>query len=235
MSPGAVNPRMDGMPHPAVTRMAEDYLTLIWKAYEWPGSTASTTDLAASLGVTPSTVSANLKKLARDGFIAYEPYGPIQLTDAGRVVAIDFVRRHRIIETYLAQRLGLTWDQVHAEADRLEHAVSDLVLERMDAALGHPTVDPHGDPIPAVDGTVVSVPSIALPDAMTGDRVRVIRISDRHADVLRYLTEKELVLGASLEIVAVSALAGVMTVRVDGAAVVELTLEAAGHIRVGTL
>lgn len=219
------------MPHPAVSRMTEDYLTLVWKAYEWPGSAASTTDLAASLGVTPSTVSANLKKLARDGLLAYEPYGAIALTDDGRVIAVEIVRRHRIIETYLAERLGLTWDQVHDEADRLEHAVSDLVLERMDSELGHPVVDPHGDPIPAADGTVATVPSLSLVEVPPGAAVRVIRISDRHADVLRYLTDKGIVLDAVVTVSAVFPAAGTMTL-VRGGEPVELTVEAAGHIRV---
>src|SRR5699024_10448184 len=89
--------------------------------------------------------SANLKKLARDGYIDYEPYGQITLTEQGRSIAVEIVRRHRIVETYLVEALGLSWDQVHAEADRLEHAVSILVLERMNAALGHPDRDPHGD------------------------------------------------------------------------------------------
>lgn len=222
---------MGGMPHPAVSRMTEDYLTLVWKAYEWPGSAASTTELAASLGVTPSTVSANLKKLARDGLLAYEPYGAIELTDAGRVIAVEIVRRHRIIETYLAERLGLTWDQVHDEADRLEHAVSDLVLDRMDAELGHPRVDPHGDPIPSADGTVATVPSLSLGEVPPGAAVRVIRISDRHADVLRYLEEKGIVLGTLMTVADVSTAAGTMTLERDGAPV-ELTLEAASHIRV---
>ncbi len=99
------------------TRMVEDYVTLIWKAHEWPGGEPSTTDLAAQLGVTPSTVSANLKRLARDGLISYEPYGPIELTDDGRAIAIDIVRRHRIVETYLVEHLELSWDQVHDEAN----------------------------------------------------------------------------------------------------------------------
>ena len=119
------------MPRPAVTRMVEDYVTLIWKAYEWPGGRPATTEMAEQLGVTASTVSANLKKLARDGYIDYEPYGQIVLTDVGRQIAVEIVRRHRIVESYLVEALGLTWDQVHDEADRLEHAVSDLVLERM--------------------------------------------------------------------------------------------------------
>lgn len=222
------------MSNPVVSRMAEDYLTLISKAYEWPGASASTTEMAAALGVTASTVSANLKKLARDGFIAYEPYGSIELNETGRAIAVEIVRRHRIIETYLTERLGLTWDQVHDEADRLEHAVSDLVLDRMDEVLGHPTVDPHGDPIPARDGSVASVESWLLTEVEPGAAVTVIRISDRHADVLRYLTDKGIALQVPLTVVSHSPAAGALRVRF-GDDEVELTTEAASHVRVAPM
>ncbi len=187
--------------------------------------------MAAALGVTASTVSANLKKLARDGLIAYEPYGSIALSDAGRTVAVEIVRRHRIIETYLTERLGLTWDQVHDEANRLEHAVSDLVLDRMDEVLGHPTFDPHGDPIPARDGSVATVDSRLLTQVATGERVTVIRISDRHADVLRYLTDKRIALGTTLTVIHHSLAAGALVVTI-GDDRRELTAEAAAHVRV---
>ncbi|WP_307218329.1 metal-dependent transcriptional regulator [Microbacterium sp. SORGH_AS_0888] len=219
------------MSRASVTRMVEDYVTLIWKAYEWPGGEPSTTDLAAQLGVTASTVSANLKKLARDGFLHYEPYGRIELTGEGRQVAVAVVRRHRILETYLVRRLGLTWDQVHEEADRLEHAVSDLVLDRMDAALGHPARDPHGDPIPAADGSVPADDSYPLSEASQGQVVDVVRVSDRSADVLRYLQEREITPGARLRIAEVHTAAG--TIRVDTAASsVELSTVAASALRV---
>lgn len=204
------------MPDAPVTRMVEDYVTLIWKAYEWPGSEPSTTDLAASLGVTPSTVSANLKRLGRDGFIAYEPYGAIALTPLGRGIAVGVVRRHRIIETYLVERLGLSWDEVHDEADRLEHAVSDLMLKRMDAELGHPRADPHGDPIPSIDGEIDSPDALRLLDAAPGDRVRVLRVSDRQPDVLRYLSAKGIGIGAELTLVDASRATGI--VRLERAA-----------------
>lgn len=222
---------MGRMPHPQVSRMVEDYLTLIWKAYEWPDSSPSTTDLATSLGVTAPTVSANLKKLARDGLIAYEPYGAIELTPTGRSIAVEIVRRHRIIETYLVQALGLSWDQVHVEADRLEHAVSDLVLDRMDAVVGHPRSDPHGDPIPDKDGRVARTESKLLSRCEPGEQVRVIRVSDRHPDVLRFLVSKAIEVGSEIEVVAVTAGAGVLQIRVAGS-VVDLPLAAADQIRV---
>lgn len=215
----------------APSRMVEDYLTLIWKAFEWPGASPSTTELAAMLGVTPSTVSANLKKLARDGWIEYEAYGPVALTARGREVAIQIVRRHRIIETFLVRRLGLSWDQVHDEADRLEHSVSDLVLDRMDADLGHPTEDPHGDPIPVLGVEPRTGASHLLAEVEAGRRVRVIRVADRHADVLRYLSEKSITIGSVIDVVERSDLAGSIVVRRDGE-LVELTTAAATQIRV---
>mgnify|MGYP002754893431 CR=1 FL=1 len=138
-----------------VTRVTEDYLALIWKACEWPddGRRPNTTDLAAALGVTPSTVSASLKRLAREGMIKYRPYGNIELTEEGERIGRAVVRRHRIIETYLVTSLGMPWDQVHDEADRLEHAASEELVDRMDEVLGHPDADPHGDPIPRSSNT----------------------------------------------------------------------------------
>lgn len=216
---------------PVVSRVIEDYVTLIWKVYEWPGGEATTTDLAERLGVTPSTVSGNLKKLARDGFIVYEPYGRIELTDQGRRLAIGLVRRHRLIETYLVEQLGLRWDQVHDEADRLEHAISDLVLSRMDEVLGHPTRDPHGDPIPDMQGRIAEDRSVPLVQAPTGVPVLVSRVSDRSPDVLRYLQERAVTIGTTMELVDVNPAVSAVRVSVDQAPV-ELSFTVADTIRV---
>jgi DtxR family transcriptional regulator, Mn-dependent transcriptional regulator len=194
-----------------ISRMVEDYVTNVWKAEEW-GGTATTNELAGILGVTPSTVSSNLKKLARDGLIDYEPYGRITLTEAGRTIAVPVVRRHRIIETYLVERLGLGWDEVHPEADALEHAVSDAVLARMDAALGHPTHDPHGDPIPAVDGTVTATEAVTLASLPAGSGGLVVRISDREPGILRYLAAREVGIGTELRVEAANAAAGALRI-----------------------
>ncbi|MCU4297235.1 metal-dependent transcriptional regulator [Brevibacterium permense] len=220
------------MPRPAVTRMVEDYVTLIWKAYEWPGGRPATTEMAEQLGVTASTVSANLKKLARDGYIDYEPYGQIVLTDVGRQIAVEIVRRHRIVESYLVEALGLTWDQVHDEADRLEHAVSDLVLERMNAAVGSPQRDPHGDPIPDADGHTADFPSRRLQETTPGVEVEVVRVSDRSPELLRYLTDRGIVIGTKLQVRSISSAASAIAVRV-GDESIELALDAADAIRVG--
>lgn len=220
------------MPRPSVTRMVEDYVTLIWKAYEWPGGRPATTEMAEQLGVTASTVSANLKKLARDGYIDYEPYGQIVLTDVGRQIAVEIVRRHRIVESYLVEALGLTWDQVHDEADRLEHAVSDLVLERMNAALGSPQRDPHGDPIPDADGHTADFPSRRLQETAPGVEVEVVRVSDRSPELLRYLTDRGIVIGTKLQVRSISSAASAIAVSV-GDDSIELALDAADAIRVG--
>ena len=133
--------------------------------------------MAASLGVTLSTVSANLKRLAREGLIRYEPYGAIELTEQGEQIALQMVRRHRLIETFLVQQLGYPWDQVHDEADRLEHAVSDTLMDRIDALLGYPEIDPHGDPIPR-QGSAPAISATLLSGCAPGELVQIVRISD---------------------------------------------------------
>lgn len=222
---------MEKMPRPEVTRVVEDYVTLVWKAYEWPGGEPTTTDLAAQLGVTPSTVSANLKKLARDGWIEYEPYGAITLTEEGRKVAVEIVRRHRLLETYLVTELGLPWDQVHDEADRLEHAISDLVLDRMDEALGHPTVDPHGDPIPTRDGVARSDTTIPLTESLVGALVRIARVSDRSPEVLRQLDTQSITVGTRVRVEEVNAVLEAVTIA-TATSTVQLSMRVASTIRV---
>ena len=202
--------------------MVEDYLKIIWKAQEWPGSSVSTNAIAETLAVTPSSVSANLKKLARDGLIEYEPYGSIGLTPAGHEIAVMVVRRHRVLETYLAERLGLGWDEVHAEADSFEHAVSDFVLDRMDQVLGHPARDPHGDPIPRADGSVnrsVERNSAArLSEIDPGAHGRVIRISDHEPAILQYLEARQVNIGTHIHLDARNTAAGSVSVSRSGAA-----------------
>lgn len=195
-----------------VSKMVEDYLKIIWKAGEWPDGSVSTNQIAETLAVTPSSVSANLKKLARDGFIDYEPYGSIALTPVGRAVAVGVVRRHRVLETYLVERLGFGWDEVHQEADALEHAVSDLVLDRMDEMLGYPNRDPHGDPIPRSDGTVERQAAARLSEIDPGGEGRVVRISDREPAILRYLEERQITIGTVLRLHARNPAAGSVSI-----------------------
>lgn len=181
-----------------VTAVAEDYLKTIWSAQEWDDAPVTTSALAARLGLAVSTVSEQVKRLVDAGLVVPAPYRPVELTDAGRARALRVVRRHRLLETYLVEHLGYGWDQVHEEAELLEHVVSELFLERIDGLLGRPLRDPHGDPIPAADGTYERPAAVLLTDCPAGARVRVARISDADPEVLRWLADSGVVLDAEL-------------------------------------
>ena len=170
------------------TPAAEDYLKTIYSHTEWQADPITPSALAARLGVAPSSVTEMVKKLAAVGLLTHVPYGPLTLTAAGRQQATAVVRRHRLIETWLVSEMGYAWDEVHDEAEVLEHTISDRLLESMSARLGHPSSDPHGDPIPASDGTVLLPAAIVLTDAPLGHSGTVLRVSDRDPAVLRLLT-----------------------------------------------
>ncbi|QAY72816.1 metal-dependent transcriptional regulator [Agromyces protaetiae] len=174
---------MPSAPSPAI----EDYLKTVYSHTEWQPDPITPSVLAGKLGVAPSSVTEMVKKMAAQGLVQHVPYGAVRLTDAGRLRALAVVRRHRLIETWLVRELGYGWDQVHDEAEVLEHAVSDRLLEAIDARLGRPERDPHGDAIPAADGTIPSEPFVLLADAAAGHVGRVLRISDRDPEMLREL------------------------------------------------
>ncbi|GGI46372.1 DtxR family Mn-dependent transcriptional regulator [Agromyces flavus] len=165
----------------------EDYLKTVYAHTEWQPDAITPSGLAAALGVAPSSVTEMVKKMAGQGLVQHVPYGAIRLTDAGRTRALAVVRRHRLIETWLVREMGYAWDEVHDEAEILEHALSDRLLEAIDERLGRPARDPHGDAIPRADGTLVSEPAVRLDEAPAGHVGRVIRISDRDPAVLREL------------------------------------------------
>lgn len=150
-----------------LTMVAQDYLKVIWTAQEWSHEKVSTKMLAERIGVSASTASESIRKLADQGLVDHEKYGAVTLTAAGRAAALAMVRRHRLMETFLVRELGYSWDEVHDEAEVLEHAVSDTMLDRIDAKLGHPTRDPHGDPIPAADGHVPTPMHVSCRSAVT--------------------------------------------------------------------
>jgi DtxR family Mn-dependent transcriptional regulator len=191
--------RQDQAPE-GITPVVEDYLKVIWSATEWGGPPATVSSLADRFGSTRPTVSATLRRLADRGLLDHERYGRTSLTERGTRLAVAMVRRHRLIETYLVEHLGYGWDDVHEEAERLEHAVSDTFVDRIDALLGHPDTDPHGDPIPASDGTV-RYPDDAgsLDDAAPG-RYRVVRVSDARAARLRHFADLGIAPGALVEV-----------------------------------
>ncbi len=179
---------------------AEDYLKAIYKL-QVVGGPVATSALAGQLGVTEPTATAMIKRLARLGLVRHTPYHGVVLTTSGEKVALEIIRHHRLLELFLVQALGLGWDQVHKEAERLEHLVSDEVESRIDEVLGHPTTDPHGDPIPTRDGWLDHVEDRSLVDLEPGERATVGRVPDDESDLLQYLAQIGLVPKASVEIV----------------------------------
>ena len=165
----------------------DDYLKSIYHHTEWQDERITPSQLATELGLAPSSVTEMVQKLAAQGLVSHRRYGPISLTDAGRRRAAAIVRRHRLIETWLVQEYGYTWDEVHDEAEVLEHALSDRLLARIDERLGHPRFDPHGDAIPAADGSTERAAFVRLVDASPGHRGSILRVSDRDPVLLREL------------------------------------------------
>ncbi len=165
---------------------------------EWQPDPITPSQLAARLERVPSTVTEMVKKLSLSGLVEHAPYGAVRLTASGRREALRMVRRHRLVETLLVEQYGYGWDEVHDEAEVLEHALSDRLLEAIDARLGHPVRDPHGDPIPRADGSVEQPDAVLLSTLSSGSRGRVARISDREAAVLRDLTAAGIALDSTI-------------------------------------
>ncbi|MBV7412751.1 metal-dependent transcriptional regulator [Dermabacteraceae bacterium TAE3-ERU27] len=178
----------------------QNYLKVVWGLSEWSDAPVTATLIAEKTGLKLSSVSDAVRKLAAQGLLNHAPYGAISLTDEGRSYALAMVRRHRLIESFLVSVLGYTWDQVHDEAENLEHAVSDFMVERIDAFLEHPTRDPHGDPIPAADGTVHLPDAKQLSAVGAGGSVTVERISDDDPALLQFFEENGIVIGAVLQV-----------------------------------
>jgi DtxR family transcriptional regulator, Mn-dependent transcriptional regulator len=172
--------------HESLTRSVEDYLKAIYQLSP-EGRPASTSDIANLLALSPPSVTGMVKRLSEHGLLEHLPYRGVLLTDEGRRAAIRMVRRHRLIEAYLVEFLGYSWDTVHEEAERLEHAVSDTMIERMAAALGNPTADPHGDPIPSADGSIHELACTPLSDVPVGETVEINRVHENQPARLRYI------------------------------------------------
>lgn len=191
------------VPHPSSTASShavEDYLKAIYALESRLGGPAPTTALAERLSVTTGSVSGMLKRLADLGLVAHERYHGVTLTPEGRRSALRVVRHHRLIELLLVELLDVPWEDVHREAERLEHALSDELAERIAVKLGHPDVDPHGDPIPGADGSLREPPTRSLDDVEPGERVTVTRVSDADPDVLRYLADRGIVPGTTVTV-----------------------------------
>ncbi|MDO5726561.1 MAG: metal-dependent transcriptional regulator [Bowdeniella nasicola] len=184
-----------------LTPALEDYVKVIWAASEWEERSCTIGELARQLGFAPSSVSETVKRMASLGLVDHQPYGGITLTSAGERAAVAMIRRHRIIETYLVRTFDYSWDEVHDEAERLEHAASDRLIDAMDAALGFPRADPHGDPIPRADGSIDDTePSCNLTEVALDTPAVVVRVNDADAELLRWCAKMGIAPGAHIEV-----------------------------------
>jgi DtxR family Mn-dependent transcriptional regulator len=198
-----------------LTEATQDYLKAIWKLGR--DGRATTSAIADELGVSPASATGMLKRLAALGLVEHERYRGATLTRAGERVALEVVRHHRLLELYLMEALGLGWDEVHAEADRLEHHLSEEVEARIDEALGFPTRDPHGDPIPSAELELHTDPARTLAELMRGDEALILCVPDSDPALLRYLAELGLFPERHVTIVERAPFGGPLTVEVDGA------------------
>jgi len=203
-------------PPAELTGPVEDYLKAIFEL-ERSGEPAETNAIARTLGIAPASVSGMVRRLAEQGLITHERYHGARLTAAGRRAALKTLRRHRVIEAYLTSALGYSWDRVHDEAERLEHAATDELVNRMAAAIGEPETDPHGAPIPTREGRLHERTLVPLSSLQPGDSARVERVSDEDADRLRYFAELGIVPGAIVEIIAREPFDGPIALRVADA------------------
>ncbi len=206
----------------------EDYIKTIYYL-EAEDQRPTTKRIAGRLGVKMASVTGMVKHLAAEGYLRHKPYYGVLLTDKGRRVALATLRRHRIIELFLVETLGLGWDEVDADADALEHAVSDKLVERIYEYLGHPDVDPHGSPIPTRDGQVRTHGRTVLADIAVGAKGKVERVSDSDAAFLRYLTESGIRIGTAFAVTKRAPFDGPVTLRVGRRSVI-LGLEACRRI-----
>lgn len=204
------------MPVSDLTASAQDYLKLIWSATEWHGKPVTVGGMADRLGVSASTASEGVRKLASQGLVSHARYGSIELTSAGREHAVAMVRRHRLLETFLVEVLGYAWDEVHNEAEVLEHAVSDTLITRIDALLDHPASDPHGDPIPSPDGRAHWPAATQLSATVPGQTVTICRVSDADPSLLRYFSGLGLVPDTDLTVRERRPFSAATTIRVSG-------------------
>jgi DtxR family Mn-dependent transcriptional regulator len=186
----------------SISAPAQDYAKAVYALEAREGGAAvSTNDLAERLGVTPGSVSAMVRKLSELGLFEHEPYHGVRLTEQGRRIALEVLRHHRLIELFLARELGMPWDRVHAEAEVLEHVISEELEQLIAARLGHPTVDPHGDPIPSAQFEIDEGATRSLDELSVGAQGRFVRVSDSDPEKLRYLAEHHISLGDQLKVV----------------------------------
>jgi len=200
-----------------LSRSEADYLKAIYHLLRKEGGErVGTVVLAKWLGISAASVTSMIKKLAEVGYVTHSPYQGVALTERGEKAALETLRHHRLLETFLSEHLGMPWHEVHAEADRLEHALSETLEDRLDAVLGHPTVDPHGAPIPAKDGTVSAPETTTLWAVQPEITVWVAEVEDEDANLLTHFADLGLVPGARVEVLAKGPFGGPLHIRVAG-------------------
>lgn len=196
----------------------EDYLKVVYKLEERQGSPpVSTGDVAQAMEVSPASASNMIKRLDDLDFLTYEAYEGATLTDPGRTIALEVIRHHRLLELYLKEVMGFSWDEIHEEAEILEHHISERFESRIEEMLGHPERDPHGHPIPARDGSVDDLPTRSLADLGEGDAATIDHIADEDGELLDLLEQRDLLPGARVEVIETRPLDGLLVVAVDGA------------------
>lgn len=212
----------------------EDYLKCIWREQRAAGADlVATGRIAASLEVSPGTVTAMVKTLSESGLLDYEPYSGVRLTPAGERLASRVVRRHRLVELFLVRVLGMSWSEVHGDAEILEHAVSDRLLDRIDEMLGRPEADPHGDPIPTPGGLVPRLDASSdLLGCPTARPLEVLRVTDQRAEFLRLLEKHGILPGRVVRVLARDDLADTVEVQPEGGDTIRLGFRAASTVRV---
>ena len=214
------------------TLTIENYVKTIYQlVLDNDGQPAATGQVADALDVSPGTVTSMLKTLSDSGLAAYRPYEGVVLSESGEALALRVLRRHRLIELFLQNTLELTWDEVHDEAENMEHAVSDLLIDRIDDYLGHPETDPHGDPIPKSDGTIAMGSNTSLAELAPGDRFRISRVTRQDAEFLRELSRIGLQLQSTGVVTGKHVTANSIALFM-GETSIELTLDAASEVLV---
>jgi DtxR family Mn-dependent transcriptional regulator len=208
--------KLAARPAPPLTASVEDYLKAIYDL-ERAGGPAATTELASQLGVTPASVTGMVRRLAEHRLATHQRYRGVRLTARGRRAALRTLRRHRVIETYLVRAMGYRWDEVHAEAERLEHAASDEFVDRLATAIGQPTTDPHGAPIPSREGAIAEARYRTLADLAPGTSARVMQVSDDDPALLRYLDDLAIRPGCTVRVMDRAPFGGPITLRIGDA------------------
>lgn len=215
------------------TSTVEDYLKcILLEQQHAPDALVSMGQVAGALKVAPGTVTAMVKTLADSGLVSYEPYSGVRLTTSGRQLAAHVLRRHRLVELFLVQVMGMDWSEVHSEAEELEHAVSERLIQRMDEMLGYPSVDPHGDPIPDVHGVFEHTVLPSLLTCELASPLRVARVADQSRDFLQLVERRGLKPGSAVRVERRDEAADTIELRLDGGEPLSLGYRAASKILV---